>query len=264
VDVSIGPDLAHAADVIAERGTDLGLPLTLLASTPSTNDEAKREAKRGAPHGATWVAERQTAGRGRQGRSWWSVPGESLLFSVLLRTSLAPSRLPQVALVAGLAVLAAVKRAAPEADAKVKWPNDVVVGAKKVAGILVEAITTGSRVDALVVGFGINVHSRAFPEELSERATSISLLSGRNLDRSQVLGDILAAFALDLPVVAARGLGLVRARLEAADLLRGRLVRSEAGDEGIASGISDEGRLVVRRADGTLAAWVAGEVHLVN
>jgi BirA family biotin operon repressor/biotin-[acetyl-CoA-carboxylase] ligase len=264
VDVSIGPDLVHVADVIAGRGAELGRPLTVLASTTSTNDEAKREARRGAPHGATWVAERQTAGRGRQGRSWWSAAGESLLFSVLLRTSFAPSRQPQVALIAGLAVLTAVKRAAPEADAKVKWPNDIVVGPKKVAGILVEAVTTGSRADALVVGFGINVHTRIFPEGLSARATSIALLSGHTPDRGQVLGDVLTSLAHDLPVVASRGLGLFRARLEAADLLRGRGVRSEAGDEGIASGINDEGRLVVRRADGTFATWVAGEVHLVN
>ena len=263
-EASIGRDLLDAAGVVAQRGVDLGRPLAMLASTTSTNDEAKREAKRGAPHGATWIAERQIAGRGRQGRAWWSAAGESLLFSVLLRHAIAPSRLPQVALVAGLAVRSAVKLAAPSADVKIKWPNDVVFGKKKVAGVLVEAITTGSHVDAVVVGFGINVHTRVFPEELASRATSIALLAEHPPDRSQVLGDVLVSLSSDLLVIVARGLGLIRARLEAADLLRGKRVRSDAGDEGVASGIDDEGRLLVRRADGTLAAWVAGEVHLLG
>jgi BirA family biotin operon repressor/biotin-[acetyl-CoA-carboxylase] ligase len=260
--LAIGADLLNAAEVVAERGADLGQPLTIVESTTSTNDDAKREARQGAPHGATWVAERQTGGRGRQGRAWWSAPGESLLFSVLLRNALVPARLPPIALVAGLAVLEAMKRAAPEADVKIKWPNDVVAGKKKVAGVLVEAMTSGSRVDALVIGFGINVHTRIFPDELKRRATSIALLSRNPVDRSQVLANVLASFAADLPAVVGRGLGLLRARLEAADILRGRGVRNDTDDCGVASGIDDGGRLLVRRADGTLAAWVAGEVHL--
>ena len=262
--MSIGADLLNAGDVVAQRGVELGRPLTIVASTTSTNDDAKRAARDGAAHGATWVTERQTVGRGRQGRAWWSSPGESLLFSVLLRDALVPARLPPVALVAGLSVLAAVKRAAPKADVKIKWPNDVVAGQKKVAGVLVEAMTTGSRVDALVVGFGINVHTRVFPDELADRATSIALLSEDPPDRSQVLGDVLESFASDLPVFVGRGLGLLRARLEAADSLRGWRVRNDAGDEGVATGIDEDGGLLVRRADGTLATWVAGEVHLVG
>ena len=237
--------------------------MTVLGSTTSTNDDAKRAAKHGAPHGATWVAEEQTAGRGRQGRAWWSAPGESLLFTVLLRRGLVVSRLPQVALVGGLAVLEALQRAAPNANVKIKWPNDVVVDEKKVAGVLVEAMTTGSSVDALVVGFGINVHTRSFPEELAARATSIALLSEQPPHRGNVLADVLMSLDSDLPLVAARGLGLLHARLEAADMLRGQFVRSDAGDSGTASGIDHEGRLLVRRPDGELTAWVSGEVHLL-
>src|SRR3977135_1432615 len=104
------PDLARAAALVAERGGELGKPRHLLAETTSTNDEAKLGAKRGAPHGATWVTERQTAGRGRQGRAWWAGAGEALLFSVLVRDALTPARLPSLALVAGLAVQFAVAR----------------------------------------------------------------------------------------------------------------------------------------------------------
>jgi BirA family biotin operon repressor/biotin-[acetyl-CoA-carboxylase] ligase len=242
----------------------LGSPLHRLATTTSTNDEAKKGARSGAPHGATWVAEEQTAGRGRQGRSWVSPRGENLLFSVLLRVDCVPSRLPLVAIVAGLAVRDAVARAAPRADVRIKWPNDVLVGTKKIAGILVEAITVGRRIEAVVVGAGVNVHTRLFPDDLAERATSVSLVSSEPPDRDVLLGHILEGIDHDLHVVLARGLGLVRARVDAADALRGERVRNESGDAGTASGIDDEGRLLVRRDDGVLTRWSAGEVHLVT
>jgi len=242
----------------------LGSPLHRLATTTSTNDEAKRGARSRAPHGATWLAEEQTAGRGRQGRSWVSPRGENLLFSVLLRIDCVPSRLPLVAIVAGLAVRDAVAHAAPSADVRIKWPNDVVVGTKKIAGILVEAITSGRRIEAVVVGAGVNVHTRLFPDDLAERATSVSLVSSEPPDRDVLLERILEGIDHDLHVVLARGLGMVRARVDAADALRGRGVRNDSGDAGVASGIDDEGRLLVRRDDGVLTRWSAGEVHLVT
>ena len=258
----VNPDLKRAPELVAERGSTLGQPMHLLGMTTSTSDEAKRAAKDGAPHGSTWVAEQQTAGRGRQGRAWVSPRGENLLFSVLVRVACPPSRLPPIALIVGLAVRDAVARAAPDADVRIKWPNDVLVGKKKVAGILVEAITMGTRVEAVVIGVGINVHTRAFPEELEDRATSVSLLARDPPDRASILADVLAGLDRDLHVVVSRGLGLVRQRLEATDALRGQRVRSDTGDEGIAEGIDDEGRLAVRRGDGVLARWSAGEVHL--
>ncbi len=242
----------------------LGSPLHRLATTTSTNDEAKRGARAGAPHGATWVAEEQTAGRGRQGRAWVSPRGENLLFSVLLRVDCIPSRLPLVAIVAGLAVRDAVARSAPQADVRIKWPNDVLVGPKKIAGILVEAITAGPRIEAVVVGAGINVHTRVFPEDLAERATSVSLVSSEPPDRDAILAHVLEGIDHDLHVALARGLGIVRARVDTADALRGKRVRNDSGDAGVASGIDDEGRLLVRRDDGVLTRWSAGEVHLVT
>ncbi len=162
-------DLAEAADRVASLGGQLGTPMVVMATTTSTNDVAKRAARDGAAHGATWVAEEQTAGRGRRGHSWVSPPGEGLLFSVLLRLPCTPARVPPIALVAGLAVRDAVAAAAPGASIAIKWPNDVLVAGRKVAGILIEAITVGSRVEAVVVGIGINVHTRAFPDEISDR-----------------------------------------------------------------------------------------------
>jgi BirA family biotin operon repressor/biotin-[acetyl-CoA-carboxylase] ligase len=260
------PDLVRARALIAERGIALGAPLHLLAETTSTNDEAKRGAKSGEPSGATWVAESQTSGRGRQGRTWISPRGENLLFSVLLRLVCPPARLPPLALVAGLAARDAIARAAPGRDVRLKWPNDVVVDKKKVAGVLVEATLQGNRVDAVIVGIGINVHTREFPEDLAARATSIALLSNGAADpphRGELLADVLAGLDHDIELAAARGLGLVHARLTSADALRGERVTSDAG-AGTAEGIDLEGRLLVRSDQGILARWGAGEVHLAG
>ena len=257
------PDLAHAGELIAARGTLLGRPMHVLATTDSTNDLAKRGAREGAVHGATWVAEEQTEGRGRQGRSWVGVRGESLLFSVLARVTCPPSRLPLIALAAGLAVRDAIARAAPAAPVLIKWPNDVLVEGRKIAGVLVEAATTGSRVSAVVVGVGINVHTRQFPEAIAPHATSVALCATNPPERGEILADVLATLDADMHLVVARGLGLLRARLEAADALRGKPVRSDSGDQGIAAGIDDEGRLVVRRADGLVTHWTSSEIHLM-
>lgn len=264
----VGPDLEAAAELVAARGSGLGRPMHLLATTTSTSDEAKRGAKEGAPHGATWVAEQQTAGRGRQGRTWESPRGENLLFSTLARLACPPARLPPVALAVGLAVRDALAAAVPRAAPVIKWPNDVLAAGKKIAGVLVEAITVGSRVEAVVIGVGVNVHTRDFPPDIADRATSLALAAagdaGAALDRGALLADVLARIDADLHVVAGRGLGLLLGRLNAADALRGHRVRSDTGDEGVAAGIDEDGRLLVRRDDGVLARWSAGEVHLLR
>ncbi len=257
----VHPDLARAGELLRERGLDG--EVRLFAEIESTNDEAKRAAKEGAAHGTVFIAESQTKGRGRQGRTWVSPPGENLLFSVLLRLACAPARLPPLALVCGLAVRDAIARAVPAAEPKVKWPNDVLVGGRKISGVLVEATLSGSRVDAVVVGIGINVYTRTFPDELADRATSVALEAARHgappPDRAAILADVVAGLDRDVAHVAARGLGLVHARLTAADALVGARVAFEAGT-GIARGIDLDGRLLVETDDGTKVRVAAGEV----
>lgn len=268
----VHPDLAAAPDLVSASGSSLGRPMHLLAVTTSTNDLAKSAAREGAPHGETWVAEEQTAGRGRRGHGWVCAPGEGLLFSVLVRVSCPPARIAPAALAVGLAVRDAVARTAPGAAVGIKWPNDVFIAGRKVAGVLVEAVTAGARVDAVIVGVGINVHTRVFPEPIADRATSVALAASAPPDRAVLLADVLAGIDRDLHVVIARGLGLVLGRLTAADVLRGRPVCRDLGDDspadpssrGIACGIDDDGRLMVRRDDGIITRWNAGEVHLVG
>jgi BirA family biotin operon repressor/biotin-[acetyl-CoA-carboxylase] ligase len=271
---SILPDLVDAEARVRAKGCALGVPLHVLARTTSTNDEAKRAAKEGAPHGATWVAETQDAGRGRQGRAWISPPGENLTFSVLARVPCPNERVPQLAIAAGLAVVDIVKSRLPRARVVLKWPNDVLVGEagveKKIAGVLVESAFAHGKVESVVVGIGLNVHTRDFPEELAAMATSLALERANDarrdenagaLHRGDILADLLARLDHDLTHVAGRGLGIVYARIQAADALRGRRVKTDAL-EGIAEGIDTEGRLVVKRDNGTVERLFSGEVHL--
>lgn len=276
-------DLSRAAEVIGARGLALGSPLVIEDETVSTNDDAKRGARAGASHGTVWLAESQTGGRGRQGRAWLSARGESLLFSVLLRLRCAPARVPPVSLAVGLVVRDAVARAlaaeAADADVLVKWPNDVLVRSprdgkeRKVAGVLVESALVGMNVEYVVVGIGINVLARALPPEVTEIATSIALERearglGGDVDRVEILADVLAGLARDVEHVAHKGLSLIHARLQRYDALAGREVSSldepSAGPalRGIASGIDGDGRLLVRAADGTLTKVSSGELRL--
>jgi BirA family biotin operon repressor/biotin-[acetyl-CoA-carboxylase] ligase len=281
-------ELARAAEIIAARGLAIGAPLVLAEETRSTNDDAKQGARAGGAHGAVWLAESQTGGRGRQGRAWLSPRGENLLFSVLLRLRCAPARVPPVSLACGLAVRDAVARAlgtSPEADRDVlvKWPNDVLVrsprdGAlRKVAGVLVESAVAGSRVEYVVVGIGINVHTRALPDEVASLATSVALereargasrAEGDTLDRAEILADVLTGLERDVEHVAHKGLAFVHARLMRHDALFGSRVESlgEPGEaaaiRGVAAGIDVDGRLLVRGDDGVVTRVASGEMRL--
>ncbi|MEO8798795.1 MAG: biotin--[acetyl-CoA-carboxylase] ligase, partial [Polyangiaceae bacterium] len=150
-----------------------------------------------------------------------------------------------------------------DVEPRIKWPNDVWLETKKVAGILVEASIVGAKVDSLVVGVGINVHTRAFPAEIEAIATSVALHSSMQPDRASIVARLVQALDRDVAPVARHGLGLVHARIQERDALRGSRVRGETG-EGTAEGIDVEGRLCVRVVDGTLQRWVAGEVNLLK
>jgi BirA family biotin operon repressor/biotin-[acetyl-CoA-carboxylase] ligase len=147
-------------------------------------------------------------------------------------------------------------------DVKVKWPNDVLAGDKKIAGILVESSIQGTKVDHVVVGIGLNVHTRNFPDEVASLATSIALEGGAledgECDRDALLESIVESLDHDAEHVVHRGLGLVHARLERADYLRHKEL---ADGLGVAEGIDQDGRLLVRKPDGLLVRLSSGEVR---
>ena len=187
-------DLALFEAECRARGLGLGRPASWLDETESSNDDALAAARGGAAHGALFGAESQTRGRGRRGSQWVSAPGEGLWFSVLLRPALSAELVSGLSLCAGLAVRAALaKRVAPSVG--VKWPNDVLAGTGKLAGILVESQLTGPRVNSVVVGIGINVAQTAFPDALSSIATSLARLGSGPQSRELLLADVLQQLA---------------------------------------------------------------------
>lgn len=255
-------DLVEIPALLRQRGVGLGGRLEFAASTHSTNDDAKQGAKSGAAHGTVWLADHQEGGRGRQGRMWSSPAGDNVLMSVLVRGAFSPRRVPLAALVAGLAARRAVAAALPAERVVLKWPNDVQVGParRKIAGILVEAQSRGAALDSIVIGIGLNVHTRRFPDDVVERATSVALAGGV-ADRAQLIVDLLAYLDTHLAAVLVGGLGSLHEELARHDALLGQPVESEAG-AGLAEGIDEEGRLRVRDAAGNIHAWSFGEVHL--
>jgi BirA family biotin operon repressor/biotin-[acetyl-CoA-carboxylase] ligase len=199
------------------------------AHIDSTNKYLLECAARGEPEGVVAVADEQSAGRGRLGRSWIAPPGAALLVSVLVRPAVALERMHLVTLAAALAALDAL----PDAGAGVKWPNDVVIDDRKLAGILAEADGAG----AVVVGMGLNVRADWFPEELAEIATAVEI------DREELLARWLQAYDARLGALES-----VQADAAQHSATLGRTVRVELPNEtfeGVAESLTDEGYLVV-------------------
>ena len=220
----------------------IGTPRVHFRITDSTNERARELASSGAPHGALVTADEQSAGRGRQGRTWTAAPRSALLMSVVVRDLREP--LPLVAAVA-------ICEALP-LDCAIKWPNDIWVKERKLAGILVEA---RPQEGWAVLGIGLNVRTTEFPEALRETATSL-VLEGVDLTAEAVLERVLAALSDWLPRSTADVLEAWRAR----DALLGRPVRWANGS-GVGRGVDETGALLVDTADGRVALQ-AGEVHL--
>ncbi|MDX1531042.1 MAG: biotin--[acetyl-CoA-carboxylase] ligase, partial [Rhodothermales bacterium] len=173
------------------RTCRFGRPARGFRSLPSTNAEALTWAADGAAEGALVVAEAQTAGRGRLGRTWEAAPGRNLLVSLVLRPALPPERLGLVPLAAGLAVAEAVEAAVPPLCPRLKWPNDLLLGGRKACGVLLEGRTGGRAPSAVALGIGLNVNQTAFPDALAERATSLHLEAGRPVERAALLAALL-------------------------------------------------------------------------
>ena len=229
----------------------------------STNLWIKRLAKEGAPEGTLALAEYQSAGRGRLGRSWEVPEGTSVMMSILLRPKFEPQFAPMLTLVMGMAVAKAVKDLG--FDVSIKWPNDVVVSHKKICGILTEMGVLDGKIDYAVIGVGINVNIREFPEEMADKATSLYLESGREFDRSQVPGLVMEAFEKYYEeFVKTCDLSGLKEEYESILANYDQPVRVLAKEpyEGIARGITNGGELLVEKQDGTVVEVSAGEVSV--
>ena len=237
----------------------LGGPIVHVDRTGSTNDDARSLAASGAPAGTVVLAEEQTAGRGRQGRTWTAPPGRGLTLSIIVRADAeALTLLPPTAAVA---VCEACERSAPVKCA-VKWPNDVWIDERKVAGILIEA---RPQEGWAVIGIGLNVDTtrEELGPELRVRATSLRIATGGEVERESVLESLLERLADRLAGGRDQLLPAYRER----DALYGQAIAWTAGTErreGEARGVDEEGNLVVFTAGGERTALTAGEVHLIR
>jgi BirA family biotin operon repressor/biotin-[acetyl-CoA-carboxylase] ligase len=237
----------------------------------STNDLAAARAKAGAAEGLVVATERQSAGRGRLGRTWHSPSGENLYLSALLRPARPAPELPPLTLLAGAAVARALERFGFRP--RLKWPNDVQLvtngapgdgaGApRKVAGILTEMSSEGGRVGHVVVGLGLNVNAIAFPPELAARATSLRLVAGRGFERAEILAAVLEELEPLYGDFAARGPEAARAAWQPFAALgeRCRVSAPGADLEGTMLGIDPDGALRLRDDTGHIHRVLSGEI----
>ena len=266
------PDRLYPEEIHAGLGTRwLARDLRWFESLDSTNRLAVELARDGAAHGTTVVAEGQTAGRGRLGRSFFSPPFLNLYTSIVLRPELTTASAPTWILASAVAVAEAAEATVPDpAAVEIKWPNDVLLGGLKTSGILMELGAEATRVDFLVLGIGVNlnVDRDAFPEEFRRLATSLSSHCGHPVDRVAFTRRLFERLELALDTCAAQGFRGLRSDFEARFRMAGRPVRVvELGAEetrGIAVGIDEDGALRVRREDGTETRVVAGDVTLAK
>jgi BirA family transcriptional regulator, biotin operon repressor / biotin---[acetyl-CoA-carboxylase] ligase len=230
-------------------GRRFGVALAVVPQTGSTNRDLMETAAAGAKDGSVLIAEHQTAGRGRAGRSFESRPGLGVLLSALVAPGPSPSRAPLLSLAAGLAVCDAVEGAVPGLEVGLKWPNDVMAGFCKLSGILVESELRDGAITHAVIGIGVNVNHSA--DELPPGATSLSLETGQPIDRTRVVVALLVALEERLSQVDAGGDLLYDYRARCLTLGEEvRVEQSEGFVEGSALDVTESGALVVATRQG--------------
>jgi BirA family biotin operon repressor/biotin-[acetyl-CoA-carboxylase] ligase len=245
---------------------DLGQTLHCFDEVTSTNEVARELAEEGAFHGEVVIADQQTAGKGRRGRTWASPPGLNLYCSVILRPELPPQRAPELTLVASVALCETLQQAG--AEALIKWPNDVIVGGRKIAGILTELSAEPDRVHHVLLGLGVNLNCREadLPEDVRAEATSLMLERGQHVPRALFTAALFTRLEEWLDRHAAYGFRQAReAWRDLADTLgKDVFVRSEGKEfAGVAEDIDESGALLVRTA-GRIEKVLAGDVQAVR
>jgi len=261
------PDRLTALEIRPLLNThDLGQVVHSYDELTSTNDRAKELADEGAEHGEVVVAEAQTSGRGRRGRTWVSPPRKNLYFSVVLRPDLPPARAPELTLVASVAISEALQQAG--VDARIKWPNDLLASGKKIAGILTELAADPDRVEWVVLGVGVNLNARAedFPADVRGEATSILLERGQPAPRALFAAACFTALEGWLDRHAEGGFAAIREAWRERSATLGREVSVRLDDReivGTAEDLDETGALLVRTPAG-LERILSGEVRLLR
>jgi BirA family biotin operon repressor/biotin-[acetyl-CoA-carboxylase] ligase len=262
------PDVLHADDLLARlhRTKIIGRDIRVFEQTTSTNDVIEKLARDGVKEGIVVFAESQTRGRGRLGRTWISPAYKGLWFSVLLRPDLRPQEATQLTVVSATALRRAI-RAETGLNPEIKWPNDVLVGGKKVAGVLTELSAELDRVKHVILGIGVDVNLGAaeFPAELRKQATSLKMEAGKTVSRAELATAILQELDHDYLRVCAGQFGEIADEWEAHCKTIGRDVTIRIGDrriEGRAESLGENGELLLRTEHGHLERINGGDVTL--
>ncbi|MGN0402852.1 MAG: biotin--[acetyl-CoA-carboxylase] ligase [Acetatifactor sp.] len=242
-----------------------GHPVTFYKTLDSTNLRAKLDAENGAPEGALVVADMQTAGRGRRGRSWQSPAGINAYFTLLLKPEYSPDKASMVTLIMALAVAEGIRETC-KIPAQIKWPNDVVINGKKTCGILSEMSLERDFIQHIVVGTGINVGLQEFPPEIAVTATCLQAECGEKISRAVLIANVMKAFEKYYGKFRdTLNLSLLREQYESLLVNRNKEVRvlDPKGEySGMATGITDTGELLVELPDGRVTPVYAGEVSV--
>ncbi|MBU5470021.1 biotin--[acetyl-CoA-carboxylase] ligase [Falcatimonas sp. MSJ-15] len=231
----------------------------------STNDECKKLAEEGAKHGTLVVAEKQTKGKGRRGRSWESPKGTGIWMTLLLRPDIEPYNSSGLTLVTAMAINKAVQEITG-LDAKIKWPNDIVVNGKKVTGILTEMSAQPEMINYIVIGIGINVNTEEFPEDIAKTASSLKIESGKTIKRSSIIalfGKYFEQYYAKYIKTQDMSLLIDEYNKELINVDRQiKVLAKENSYTGIAKGINRHGELIVETENKELKNVVAGEVSV--
>ena len=256
------PDRLIADDLHSRLGRcDIAREILVFEETSSTSDVATRLGREGHAGGVAVFAERQTAGRGRFGRQWDSQLHAGLWFSLLLRPPWPPELWVRLTTWAGVAVAGAIERVLGRAT-QIKWPNDVLIAGRKVAGILTECSADSSGHLFAVVGIGMNVNQSEFPADIADRAASLRQVAGRNIERAGLAATVLCELDALFSKVEPAFDGIVAEAARRSAIL-GNWVRLHAAGqpfEGTAESLDADGNLLLRTADGTLRTMTSGEV----
>jgi BirA family biotin operon repressor/biotin-[acetyl-CoA-carboxylase] ligase len=259
-------DLLNAS--VLKRGLStkiFGSKFFTFETIDSTNNCARALAGCWAEEGTIVLAEEQTAGRGRQGRSWYTNPQENLTFSVILRPKLPPDAINLLPLFAAVAIADAIESETGLA-VQCKWPNDIILNGRKAAGILLEGSVKGDAVEFVVLGIGINVNQTIFPVDIAHRATSLRLETGKNLDRVKLLHKVLNALESRYRAVLKSGFNAILPDWTTRSaMLEKEITVSENGTEfsGVVKGLAPDGALIIA-SDGAERALYAGDVTIIG
>jgi BirA family biotin operon repressor/biotin-[acetyl-CoA-carboxylase] ligase len=261
------PDRIVASDLAGRSGTrTIGRTIVHRDEVASTNTLAMELAQQGAEDGTVVIAESQSGGKGRLGRSWLS-PRGNLYLSVVLRPAVPVHKAPLITLMGAVAVASALRKHVG-IDAGIKWPNDILVDGRKIAGLLTEMSAEPDRIRHIVLGIGVNVNMdlRELPADVRKASTTAAVATGKTIDRTGLLKELLAELDQWYKRFLKNEAGVLTAWREMNVTLGNRVTVSGSGSrlEGVARSIDADGRLILKMDDGTLRPVAAGDVTIVK